>query len=121
MGMGIQGISHAQTTSTPQLIKQWNVFNYPSGVAVDSQGNVYVADTNNNAVREIYCNGTVKTLNNTFNNPFGVAVDSLGNVYVADSDNNAVEEIYSNGTVKTLNSTFNHPFGVALIPWVTYT
>ena len=54
-------------------------FSNPSGVAVDANGNVFVADTNNNAVKEILAAGgysTVKTLGNGFSNPFGVAVDA---------------------------------------------
>jgi DNA-binding beta-propeller fold protein YncE len=54
-------------------------FNQPSSVAVDGSGNVFVADTYNNAVKEILAAGhytTINTLGSGFNSPTGVAVDS---------------------------------------------
>jgi hypothetical protein len=95
-------------------------FSLPAGVAVDSSGNVYVADTNDNAVKEILAAGgytTINTLASSFNKPNGVAVDSSGNVYVADTNDNAVKEILAAGgytTVNTLGSGFNLPAGVAV-------
>jgi sugar lactone lactonase YvrE len=95
-------------------------FNGPSGVAVDAQGNVFVADQNHNAVKEILASGafvTVIDLASGFNLPEGVAVDSAGNVYVADAGNNAVKEIIAAGgftTVKILGGGFSFPQGVAV-------
>jgi len=119
-------------------------FNFPSGVAVDTAGNVYVADLSNRLIRKITPTGTVSTLagnagttgainatgtNATFDNPFGVAVDTAGNVYVADSSNHLIRKITPAGVVTTLagtvgvfgsadgngtNATFNLPSGVAV-------
>jgi sugar lactone lactonase YvrE len=92
-------------------------FLYPSGVAVDSAGNIYVADTGNNTIRKVTPTGAVTTLAglagsagyvNTngsaarFSAPFGVAVDHAGNVYVADTRNNAIRKVTAAGAVTTL-------------------
>jgi DNA-binding beta-propeller fold protein YncE len=101
-------------------------FNDPTGVAVDSAGNLFVADYGHSAVKEILAAGgytTINTLavaNGNFNHPTGVAVDGSGNVFVADQYNNAVKEILAAGgytTVSTLavaNGNFNYPTGVAV-------
>ena len=94
----------------------------PSGVAVDGSGNVYVADTDNNAVKEIPAGcvspGCVRNLGGGFDQPGGVAVDGGGNVYVADTYNSAVKEIPPScataSCVKTLGHGFSYPSGVAV-------
>jgi hypothetical protein len=93
-------------------------FNFPSGVAVDGAGNLYVADMDNHSVRAITPVGAVSTLAGLaggsgsadgtgsvarFNSPSDVAVDGAGNVYVADTDNKTIRRIAaSTGAVTTL-------------------
>ena len=97
-------------------------FNSPEGVAVDGRGNVYVADTGNNTVKEMPAgcasSSCVKTLGGGFNNPRGMAVDGSGNVYVADNGHNAVKEMpagcASSSCVTTLGGGFSCPWGVAV-------
>jgi sugar lactone lactonase YvrE len=118
-------------------------FNNPNGVAVDAAGNVYVADSLNNAIRKVTPAGLVSTragsgtallvddtgAKASFNNPSGVALDLAGNLYVADSGNNRIRRVTPAGVVTTLagsgsvggffdgtgdKAIFNGPQGVAM-------
>ncbi len=120
------------------------LFRAPSGLALDTAGNLYVADTGNSAIRMITPGGTVSTIGGTggvagyrdgpaasslFDMPTGVAVDASGAVYVADTQNHRIRKI-ANGTVTTLAGTgvpgyadgagataqFASPAGIAIGP-----
>jgi len=94
------------------------MFNNPQGVAVDSKGNLYVADAFNDLIREI-SGGNVSTIagNQTlgyldgpalsaeFYAPSGGAFDSKGNLYVADFGNNVIRKITPAGVVSTYAGT----------------
>jgi hypothetical protein len=89
-------------------------FKNPFGVAVDTAGNVFVADFSNHTIRKVTSAGVVTTLAGTagstgstnatgsaarFNLPGGVAVDTAGNVFVADTYNHTIRKITSAGVV----------------------
>ncbi len=121
-------------------------FYNPTGVAVNSGGNVYVADNQNHTIRKVTPGGVVSTLAGLagnsgssdgtgsaarFYNPTGVAVNSGGNVYVADSGNNTIRKVTPAGVVTTIGgiagviggadglgaaANFSSPAGVAIDP-----
>jgi sugar lactone lactonase YvrE len=77
--------------------------NYPTAIAIDMQGNLFIADRYNNRIRLVSSSGIITTLAAppSISDPRGVAVDVAGNVYVADSGNNRIGRI-SSGVISTL-------------------
>ena len=92
-------------------------FNNPRGFAIDSVGNIFLADTFNNVIRQViaqsnivvtiggsskgqrgYSGDGAAATNAYFNGPRGIAVDSIGNIFVADSGNNAIRIMKASGS-----------------------
>ena len=93
--------------------------NGPSGVAVDSGDNLYIADPGNNRIRKVAAgSGVITTIAGNgsagysgdngpaagaeLNLPGGVAIDSAGSVYIADGGNNVIRRIDTSGTITTV-------------------
>ena len=92
--------------------------NSPQALALDSAGNLYVADTNNNAIRKITAAGLITTFAGngnagfsgdgtlatlaTLSHPRGIAVDTAGNVYISDTFNNRIRVVTPNGIINTI-------------------
>jgi uncharacterized protein (TIGR03437 family) len=113
-GNGVSGFSGDGLQATSAQL------NGPQGVAVDSAGNVYIADTANNRVRKVAANGVITTVagngaagfsgdgnsavNAQVGNPTAVATDSVGNVYIADGSAR-VRKLFLSGLITTIAGT----------------
>jgi sugar lactone lactonase YvrE len=109
-GTGIEGYAGDGAAATSALLDT------PTGVAVDTNGNVYIADSHNHRIREI-TNGTITTFAGTgtpgfsgdgaaaaaaqLSLPSGLAVDTTGNLYIADTNNHRIRKV-SGGTITTI-------------------
>jgi hypothetical protein len=90
----------------------------PAGLALDAEGNLYIADSGNNRIREIGLDGTIRTvagagtagfsgdggpaLRAQLNGPTGIAVDAAGTLFIADTGNNRVRRVSRDGVITTV-------------------
>ncbi len=107
----------------------------PQGIAVDRQGNRYVADSGHERILRVEPGGKVSRLAGSgragnadgkggdarFDVPEAIAIDAAGNLYVADTDNNRIRKVAPDGTVSTLGdaaagtpAALSHPEHVAV-------
>ena len=114
--------------------------NAPISVAVDSNGNLFIADANNNRVRKVDTNGIITTVagNGTLDysgagdggvatnagvaSPYGVVVDVLGNLFIADANDSRIRKVNTNGIITTVagsaNTGFSGDGGAATRAWL---
>ena len=126
----VNGATNWVVTTLPNSVADGASFSWPQGVAVDSAGNVFVADTDNNSIREMMPaveNGGTNWLTTTvagfdggngyadgtgsaaqFSYPQGIAVDGTGNVYVGDTAWATIRQITPGGMVTTIAG---YPYG----------
>ncbi|HLP63187.1 T9SS type A sorting domain-containing protein [Flavobacterium sp.] len=139
-GTGVAGAQEGSALSA--------TFNGLTGVAMDSQNNLFVADYYNNKIRKIDALGNVTTFAGTgvpgsndgasteatFNYPASISIDSHDNLFLTDENNNKIRKITSDGTTTTyagsgtvgsdeglaLTASFNHPTGLVVDGTVVY-
>jgi sugar lactone lactonase YvrE len=115
------------TTWSAPLVGQPTVFSNPEGIAADSSGNIYVADTGNDYVEvfnsslstsagNIHEFGGFGSGNGQFNNPSALTVDGSGNIYVADASNQRIQIFTSSFTYSSQFSdgTSSDVYGITL-------
>jgi sugar lactone lactonase YvrE len=114
-GTGVAGFSGDGGLATSAKLK------YPNDIALDKNGNVYIADAGNHRIRKIDSNGIISTIAGTgvntysgdgglatsaaLNNPLGVEVDTIGNVFIGDGSNARVRKINNSGIINTVVGT----------------
>ena len=131
MALGLPTLSHAQAYSITTVAGngfsayfgdtgQASVaaVNFPQGIALDSSGLLYIADTYSSVIRKVAADGTISTIagNATggfkgdgamaikaeLNQPYGVAVDTTGNIFILDLGNNRIRKVDTSGNISTL-------------------
>jgi hypothetical protein len=112
--LGLGGNGYAPVISFTPAIITTVAGTYPSNagllsgaqnLTVDGNDTLYVADTGNNAIRDMDSSGNWTTLASGYTSPIGVAVDTMGEVYFDLNGSNNMYEIYDYGPVVQINGT----------------
>lgn len=98
---------------------------FPSGIALDGAGNLYICDSGNNRVRKVTAGGTISTVAGTgtagyagdglsatsakLSSPRGLALDRSGNLYIADLNNGRIRKVSTGGTISTVANGLTGP------------
>lgn len=114
-GIGIYGFSGDGGDATSAQLS------FPTDVAVDGKGNLYIADTYNNRIRKVDASGKITTVAGTgyggfygdggsaaeanLYYPWGVVIDNVGNLYIADTFNSRIRKVDSSGMITTIAGT----------------
>jgi sugar lactone lactonase YvrE len=114
-GHGTSGFSGDGSSATSAQL------NFPHGVALDSSGNLFIADRDNHRIRKVDTSGNINTLAGAgtlgfsgdggpatsaqLNFPYDIAVDSSGNLFIADRDNHRIRKVDTSGNISTVAGT----------------
>ena len=98
-GTGSQGFGNGDATTA--------TFRFPSGIAVDDLGVLYISDTNNGRVRAIDNNNQVTTLTGGVSQPFGLLVENSNALIVAESGGNIISRVRLDGTKSLIAGSGN--------------
>ena len=109
-------VSLSSPPSGTPIVSPFASINGPGGLAFDSAGNLYAADSGDGTVDKVTPAGTVSTYASGFNDPVAVAVDSAGNLYVADSGDGTVDRVTPAGVKSTFASGLNRPVALTFDP-----
>jgi|SRR5581483_9718536 len=137
-GSGLAPLNPAGTFGGDGSIAIAAAFNYPWGIAVDQSGNLYIADSRNNRIRQVSMLGIINTIAGSgticeagcggfsgdggpashaqLNNPTGIAVTG-GDLYIADTNNGRIRKVSpagANGIIRTVASNLEAPNSVAV-------
>jgi len=120
-GNGAQGFSGDGGAATSAQLR------YPTDVAVDSAGNLYIADQSNHRIRKVDVMGQISTVAGNgaqgyggdgaaatsaqLANPTGVAADGAGNLYIADISNQRIRKVDATGQISTVAGNGTHGYG----------
>lgn len=117
--MGVTPNFYREEKPVKKEIKQNDIFDNitsPTGVTLDSDGNIYVAQFGANSVTKITPDGK-KILfikNQKINGPIGIAFDSFGNLYIANYNDNNILKVSPGGGVSVLISNVSKPYGLTV-------
>jgi sugar lactone lactonase YvrE len=111
-GIGVPGFSGDDAQAAAAQL------NYPVGVALDSAGNLYIADSGNHCIRKVTSAGIISTVAGNgiagfggdggpatvahLNHPASIAIDNGGNLFIADYNNNRIRKVTAGGVIKTV-------------------